>query len=103
MGGWMLSGIRRGPGPLIGTVVAAAVAALLTVAAIPPAAADTQASPGRLASASVVVAGPANLNVTLGSGQDASPESLPLPAYRGVPASPAQRLARAPGAASAAG
>ena len=103
MGGWMLSGIRRGPGPLIGTVVAAAVAAILTVAAISTAAADTQASAGRLASASVVVAGPANLKVTLGSGQNANPESLPLPAYRGVPASLAQRLARVPGAASAEG
>src|ERR1700729_2763222 len=71
MGGWMLSGIRRGPGPLIGTVVASAVRAILTV--------------------------------TLGSGQDANPESLPLPAYRGVPASLAQRLARVPGAASAVG
>jgi len=103
MGGWMLSGIRRGPGPLIGTVVASAVAAILTVAAISTAAADTQAPAGRLASASVVVAGPANLDVTLGSGQNANPESLPLPAYRGVPASLAQRLARVPGAASAEG
>ena len=51
MGGWMLSGIRRGPGPLIGTVVASAVAAILTVAAISTAAADTQASAGRLAGA----------------------------------------------------
>jgi putative ABC transport system permease protein len=103
MGGWMLSGIRRGPGPLIGTVVASAVAAILTVAAISTAAADTQASAGRLASASVVVAGSTNLSVTLGSGQNANPESLPLPAYRGVPASLAQRLARVPGAVSAVG
>ncbi len=103
MGGWMLSGIRRGPGPLIGTVVASAAAAILTVAAISTAAADTQASAGRLASASVVVAGSANLSVTLGSGQNAQQESLPLPAYRGVPAELAQRLARVPGAASAEG
>ena len=34
MGGWMLAGLRRGPGPLIGTVVASAAAAVLTVAAI---------------------------------------------------------------------
>ncbi len=103
MGGWMLAGIRRGPGPLIGTVVASAAAAILTVAAISTAAADTQASAGRLASASVVVAGSTNLSVTLGSGQNAQQESLPLPAYRGVPASLAQRLARVPGAASAEG
>ena len=48
-----------------------------------------------------MVAGSTNLGVTLGSGQNANLESLPLPAYRGVPASLAQRLARVPGAASA--
>jgi len=103
MGGWMLSGIRRGPGPLIGTVVASAAAAILMVAAISTAAASTQAPAGRLAGASVVVAGSANVTVTLGSGQNAHPESLPLPAYRGVPASLAQRLAQVPGTASAVG
>jgi len=103
MAGWMLAGIRRGPGPLIGTVVAAAAAAVLTVAAISTAAAHTEAPAGRLASASVVVAGSANVSVTLGSGQDAEHESLPLPAYRGVPASLAQRLAQVLGAASAVG
>jgi putative ABC transport system permease protein len=103
MGGWMLAGIRRGPGPLIGTVVASLAAATLIVAAISTAAATTQAPPGRLASASVVVAGSTNVSVTLGGGQNAGRESLPLPAYRGVPASLAQRLARVPGAASAVG
>ena len=103
MRGWMLAGIRRGPGPLIGTVVASAAAAALTVAAISTAAAHTQAPAGRLASASVVVAGSTNISVTHGSGQDAEQESLPLPAYRGVPASLAGRLAQVPGAASAVG
>jgi putative ABC transport system permease protein len=103
MGGWMLAGIRRGPGPLMGTVVASVVAATLTVAAISTAAAATGAPPGRLASASVVVAGSTNVSVTLGRGQDANHESLPLPAYRGVPAALTQRLARVPGAASAVG
>ena len=103
MRGWMLAGIRRGPGPLIGTVVASAAAAALTVAAISTAAAHTQAPAGRLASASVVVAGSTNISVTHGSGQDAERESLPLPAYRGVPASLAGRLAQVPGAASAIG
>ena len=103
MGGWMLSGIRRGPGPLIGTVVASLTAATLIVAAISTAAAATLAPPGRLAGASVVVAGSTNVSVTLGSGQNASQESLPLPAYRGVPASLAQSLARVPGAAAAIG
>lgn len=103
MGGWMLAGIRRGPGPLIGTMVASAAAAVLTVAAISTAAAHTQAPAGRLASASVVVAGSTNVSVTHGSGEDAEHETLPLPAYRGVPASLAQRLAQVPGAASAAG
>src|SRR3984957_2121511 len=103
MGGWMLSGIRRGPGPLIGTVVASAAAAVLTVAAISTAAAHTQPPAGPLASASVVVAGSTSVTVTHGTGEDADHESLPLPAYRGVPASLAGRLAQVPGAASAAG
>ena len=94
MGGWMLAGIRRGPGPLIGTVAASAAAAVLTVAAISTAAAHTQAPAGRLASASVVVAGSTNVSVTHGSGEDAEHETLPLSAYRGVPASLAQRLAQ---------
>ena len=100
---WMLAGIWRGLGPLIGTLAAAAAAAALTVAAISAAAADTQAPAGRLAGADVVVAGSANLTITRGSGPDAEHQNLPLPAYRGVPASLAQRLARVPGAAAAAG
>jgi len=103
MGGWMLAGIRRGPGPLLAAVVASLAAATLTVAAISTAAAATQAPPGRLAGASVVVAGSTSVSVTTGSGQNANQESLPLPAYRGVPASLAQTLARVPGAAAAVG
>jgi putative ABC transport system permease protein len=103
MGGWMLSGIRRGPGPLIGTVVASATAAVLMVSAISIAAANTDAPVGRLAGASVVVAGSTNVTVTQGSGQNANIESLPLPAYRGMPAALAPRLAAVPGAASAEG
>lgn len=103
MRGWMLAGIRRGPGPLIGTVVASATAAVLTVAALSVALADTQVPAGRLASASVVVAGSTNVTVTTGKGQDAEHESVPLPAYRGVPAELAQYLAQVPGAASATG
>src|ERR1700749_1270746 len=103
MRGWMLAGIRRGPGPLVGTVVASAAAAVLPVAAISPAAAPPPPPAGRLASASVVVAGSTSVTVTHGSGQDAEHESLPLPAYRGVPASLAGRLAQGPGAASATG
>jgi putative ABC transport system permease protein len=103
MRGWMLAGIRRAPGPLIGTVVASAAAAVLTVAAISTVVARTEAPAGRLASASVVVAGATSVSVTRGSGQDAKQKSLPLPAYRGVPASLAQRLAQVPGAADAVG
>jgi hypothetical protein len=103
MAGWMLAGIRRGPGPLIGTMVASAAAAVLTVGAISIAAAHTEAPAGRLASASVVVAGATNVAITQGSGQDATRESLPLPAYLGVPASLAGQLAHVPGVASAVG
>jgi putative ABC transport system permease protein len=102
MRGWMLAGVRRSPGPLIGTVVASAAAAALTVAALSVAIADTSAPAGRLAGASVVVAGDTSLHVTVGHGDDAR-QSLPLPAYRGLPAGLAGQLARVPGVAAAAG
>ncbi|MGH3162596.1 MAG: FtsX-like permease family protein, partial [Streptosporangiaceae bacterium] len=102
MRGWMLAGVRRSPGPLIGTVVASAAAAALTVAALSVALADTSVPAGRLAGASVVVAGDTTLHVTVGHGDDAR-QSLPLPAYRGVPAGLAGQLARVPGVAAAAG
>jgi putative ABC transport system permease protein len=95
MRGWMLAGIRRSPGPLIGTVVAAAAAAALTVSAISIAAAHSTAPAGRLASASVVVAAATNLTV--------NDESLPLTVYRGVPATLAGQLGHIPGVASATG
>ena len=100
MRGWMLAGVRRSPGPLIGTVVASAAAAALTVAALSVAIADTSAPAGRLAGASVVVAGDTSLHVTVGHGDDAR-QSLPLPAYRGLSAGLAGQLARVPGVAAA--
>jgi putative ABC transport system permease protein len=103
MGGWMLAGMRRNPGPLIGTLVAAVTAATLTVAAGSLLGARTEAPAGRLAGASVVVAGDTRLTVTTGHGHDAQRQSLALPAYRGVPAALAQRLARVPGTAAATG
>ncbi|MBV9379387.1 MAG: FtsX-like permease family protein [Streptosporangiaceae bacterium] len=103
MRGWMLAGIRRGPGPLVGTVVASAVAATLSVAAISLVGAHTPAPAGRLAAASVVVAGDTSLTLTLGGGQDAQRESVPLPAYRGVPSSLDRQLAQVPGVATATG
>jgi putative ABC transport system permease protein len=102
MRGWMLAGVRRSPGPLIGTVVASAAAAALTVAALSVAIADTTTPAGRLAGASVVVAGDTSLHVTVGRGDDAR-QSLPLPAYRGLSAGLAGQLARVPGVAAAAG
>ena len=98
MRGWMLAGVRRAPGPLIGTVVASAMAATLSVAAISIAAADTTVPAGRLADASVVVAS-TNLTVTIGGDQ----ESVPLDVYHGIPASLAQRLEQVPGVAAATG
>jgi putative ABC transport system permease protein len=102
MRGWMLAGVRRSPGPLIGTVVASAAAAALTVAALSVALGDTSAPAGRLAGASVVVAGDTSLHVTVGHGGDAR-QSLPLSAYRGLSAGLAGQLARVPGVAAAAG
>lgn len=102
MRSWMLAGIRRAPGPLAGTVVAAATAATLSVAALSIAVAHTEAPAGRLAGASVVVAADTSLHVTIGHGDDAH-QSLPLAVYRGVPAALAGELARVPGVARAAG
>ncbi len=96
---WMLAGLHRGPGPLIGTMVASAAAAALTVAALSIATADTQVPAGRLAGASVVVTADTSLHVTVGG----EGESLPLAVYRGVPATLAAELARVPGVAAATG
>lgn len=97
----MLAGLRRNPGPVIGTLVASAVAAVLSVAAITAATAQSPSPLGRLAGADVVVAGSTNLRVTIGRGADASTQSVSLPAYRGVPTALARELAAVPGVASA--
>lgn len=99
----MLAGLRRSPGPLIGTLAAAVTAAALSIAALGVAVAGTPSPLGRLAGADVVVAGRPQLQVTTGSGDSAQAESVPLPAYRGVPAGLADQLARVPGVAAAAG
>jgi putative ABC transport system permease protein len=101
--GWMLAGLRRQPGPMIGTLAAAAVASALTVAAFGVAGAHWPAPLGRLAGADVVVAAGTQLRVTLGAGDDARTEATPLQAYRGVPAALASELARVPGVSSAVG
>ncbi len=103
MRGWVLSGMRRNPGPLAGTLVAAATAATLTVAAIAVATSHSPAPLRRLAGAGVVVAGNTSLLVTVGHGAGADAENAPLPAYRGVPAGLAGEIARVPGVASATG
>lgn len=103
MRGWRLAGLRRNPGPVIGTLVAAVTAATISVAALSVAFAHSSAPPGRLAGADVVVAGDTRLTLTLGRGEDAEVQGVPLPAYRGVPEQLADRLARVPGVASAVG
>jgi putative ABC transport system permease protein len=97
----MVAGLLRNPGPVIGTLVACMVTATLMVAAIAVGTARSPSPPGRLASSAVVVAGNTALQVTTGQGAAASTQSVPLPAYRGIPASLARQLAAVPGAASA--
>jgi putative ABC transport system permease protein len=97
----MLAGLLRAPGPVIGTLVACVVTVALTVAAIAVGTARSPSPPGRLASAAVVLAGSTNLQVTTGQGAAASTQSVPLPAYRGVPARLARELATVPGVARA--
>jgi putative ABC transport system permease protein len=103
MRGWMFAGLRRNPGPAVGTLVAAAAAAAIALAGIGVAASSTASPLGRLAGADVVVAASTQLQVTVGTGDNAQRESVPLPAYAGVPAGLAGQLARVPGVASATG
>jgi putative ABC transport system permease protein len=102
MRSWMLAGLRRHPGPMIGTLAAAATAATLSIAAFGVAGAHSPSPLGRLAGADVVVAADTQLQVTIGTGDSASTQTAPLQAYRGVPAQLANRLARVSGVASAA-
>ena len=76
----MLAGLRRSPGPLIGTLAAALTTATLAVAALGVATARTPSPFGRLAGADVVVAASTQLRVTTGSGDSAQTETVPLPA-----------------------
>jgi len=103
MRGWMLAGLRRHPGPLIGTLAAATTTAALLVASFGIAGAHTPSPLGRLAGTDVVVAASTQLTVTTGTGDSASTQTAPLQAYRGVRAQLASQLARVPGVASAAG
>ena len=103
MSGWMLAGLRRRPAPMIGTLVAATTAAALSIAAFTVAGEHSPAPLGRLAGADVVVAADNQLTITTGQGDNADVQSVPLPAYRGVPMQLAQQLAEVPGAASAVG
>ncbi|HSZ40474.1 MAG TPA: FtsX-like permease family protein [Trebonia sp.] len=103
MRGWAFAGLRRHPGPVLGTLAAAVTAATLSVAAFGVAAAHTPASLGPLAGADVVVVGNTQLLLATGSGESAQQESAPLPAFRGVPDGLASQLARLPGVASATG
>jgi putative ABC transport system permease protein len=103
MRGWVLAGMRRNPGPVIGTLVAAATAATLTIAAISVGTSHSPSPLGRLAGADVVVAAHNHLHVTVGHGASADRMSAPLPAYRGVPAGLARQLGRVAGVARATG
>ena len=99
----LLATLRRRPAPLIGTLVSLTVAALMvTIVSLLVGTAITMTLPaGRLAGATVVVTGNPSMRFTYGTGQGASTDTVPLPAYRGVPAGVAARLATLPGVARA--
>lgn len=103
MRGWMLAGLRRHPGPMIGTLAAATTTAALMIASFGVAGAHTPSPLGQLVGADVVVAASTQLSVTTGTGQPALTQTAPLQAYRGVPAQLTSQLARVPGVASATG
>jgi putative ABC transport system permease protein len=103
MRGWMLAGLRRHPGPMIGTLAAATTTAALMIASFGIAGAHTPSPLSQLAGADVVVAASTQLSVTTGTGQSALTQTAPLQAYRGVPAQLTSQLARVPGVASATG
>jgi putative ABC transport system permease protein len=100
MRGWMLAGLGRRPGPMIGTLAAAATAATLAIAAFGVAGAHSPSPLGRLAGADVVVAADPQLRVTTGTAES---QTTPLPVYRGVPAQLTNQLARVKGVAAATG
>jgi putative ABC transport system permease protein len=99
----LLATLRRQPAPLLGTLGALTVAALLvTILTALVGTAITMTVPaGRLAGASVVVTGNPDVRFTYGHGQDASTDVVPLPVYRRLPAGLAARLAALPGVARA--
>lgn len=99
----LLATLRRRPAPLIGTLVSLTAAALMvTIVSLLIGTAITMTVPaGRLAGATVVVTGNPNVRFTYGAGQGVSTETVPLPAYRRVPAGLAARLASLPGVARA--
>jgi putative ABC transport system permease protein len=103
MRSWLLAGLRRQPGPVIGTLAAAVTAATLAIAAFGVAGAHSLSPLGRLASADVVVAADTQLRIATGVGGPASTQTAPLAAYHGVSARLANKLARVPGVAWAAG
>jgi putative ABC transport system permease protein len=99
----ILTSWRRRPGSFVGTLVALLVAAVLmtALAFLLGTSRTWSVKSERLAGATVVVTGHQNVRVTSGTGANASTDTLPLPAYRRVPAALAARLAHVPGVAEA--
>ena len=96
----LLASLRR-PAPLIGSLVALTMSALIIVIASSFIGTGAHATGpvGRLAGAAVVVTGNQQLTVRAGGSQ----ESVPLPDYRRVPNSLAKRIGSVPGSVSGTG
>jgi putative ABC transport system permease protein len=94
----LLASLRR-PAPLIGSLVALIMSAMIIVIASSFIGTGAHATGpvGRLAGAAVVVTGDQQLTVRAGGSQ----ESVPLPDYRRVPSSLASRIGAVPGVKAA--
>jgi putative ABC transport system permease protein len=90
--------LRHSPAPLAGVLVALTVTAMFVTWAISLGEAASSSIPAqRLANAAVVVTGTSTISVTSGTGTSAGANTVPLSAYRRLPATLITKLRAIPG------